>query len=128
MITKKLSDYSKLHGIDVSNEISLYEYGLLVSDDTDKDGDYRILYRVESGDEGYCGFDYSFMSEKDIDEIFNESWFNKLEFLNHVDMYELEFLSMRFVYKLYDMISYHGHQNILGCSYSEPFEIDNEGV
>lgn len=115
-ITTKL-----FQGIDVNDETSLFENGLLASIDVDKDGQHACLYAVSS--EGNL-FDVGYLSEDDLNNKINESWFDKDGFLSYLGMFESDWLALDFVFKLSDLLSYYGYENIFGNSYGSFFEAD----
>lgn len=107
-------------GTDVNLETSLMEYGLLVSKETDKDGQHACLYK-----HAYDGtFDVGYLSDKEVNDFLNESWFNKESFLSYVGMTECDWINMRFVNKVSDLLSYYGYENIFGSSYGILFSTD----
>lgn len=116
-MSKSIYNYRNYCGTDESLSTSLFEYGLLVSKEKDKDNQYTIVYGVSMTENGYETFDTTFMSEDEIVEIFNESWFDKTGFLDCIDCSESDFLDMSIVQKLFNIKSYHGCNNIFGSSY-----------
>lgn len=107
-------------GTDVSLETSLMEYGLLVSKETDKDGQHACLYK-----HAYEGmFDVGYLSEKEVNAFLNESWFNRESFLSHIGLSEPEWLEISFVNKLSGLLNYYGYENIFGSSYGDAFSTD----
>jgi len=120
----KLSNYSDYSGIDFSNEISLYEYGLLCKKQYNNDIHCIIGAGVdESGN--YNKFCSSSITEEDIEIITNESWFNKELFLSFVGMTSSDWNNSGYINKISDMISYYGLENIFGSPYNY-FEIKND--
>lgn len=107
-------------GTDVNLETSLMEYGLLVSTDVDKDGQHACLYKHT-----YEGtFDVGYLSDMEVNAFLNESWFNKESFLTYVGLTECDWINMRFVNKLSDLLNYYGYENIFGSSYGDVFSTD----
>lgn len=107
-------------GTDVNLETSLMEYGLLVSTDVDKDGQHACLYRHD-----YHGmFDVGYLSDKQVNDFLNESWFAKESFLSYVGVNECDWVNMRFVNKLSDLLNYYGYENIFGSSYVDVFSTE----
>jgi hypothetical protein len=108
------------YGNDANLEISLMEYGLLVSKETDKDGQHACLYKHE-----YDGtFDVGYLSEKEANAFLNESWFNKDAFLSWNGAIESEWLELDFVVKVMDLLQYYGYENIFGSSYGDVFSTE----
>jgi hypothetical protein len=106
------------YGTDGNNETSLFEYGLLASNDLDADNRRLVIFGVGIDEESiYNKFNLQRVAESDLNEIMNESWFNKNEFLKFVGLDEKQFLESDFVNKLSDLISYYGCENILGSVY-----------
>ena len=102
-------------GIDVSLEISLFEYGIIARD---KDNELQVIYVTEWIDyEKPKYFDVSYISSDDLNSIINESWFDKKGFLSFLGMTETEHKDSLKISMLYDYISYYGAENILGSSY-----------
>jgi succinate dehydrogenase flavin-adding protein (antitoxin of CptAB toxin-antitoxin module) len=54
----------------------------------------------------------------------NESWFNKEAFLSWNGMTECDWINMRFVNKLSDLLNYYGYENIFGSSYGDVFSTE----
>jgi len=106
-------------GIDASLEISLFEYGLIVSSNTDENGEYHIIYGLDMDDEGgYIAFEQCCYSEKSLlEDTIYESWFKQDGFLNYLGMTLKEWLELPVVHKISDMLSYYGYQNIFGETY-----------
>lgn len=114
---KKLSNYLDYCGTDASNEISLFEYGLLC-----KKTGHEIHCIIGAGvdDEGnYNKFHSSSITEGAITRITNESWFDKNGFLSYIGQTEEDFLNSWFVNKIADMILYYGFENIFGSPYGD---------
>ena len=117
----KLSDYNNYNGIDVSNEISLYEYGLLVSKTVDTDNQYHVVFGVSVDDSGnYDAFDTGWVSESEIDQLLTDknTWVEVDKFVSYIDISLQEWLDLSIVNKLSDLIQYYGCENILGSCYS----------
>ncbi len=105
----------QLIGIDADNEISLFEYGLLIAPYT-KDGhtdEYFAVYSI-----GNDLFDTGHLRECELNKLINgEEWASAEDingFLSHVGMSKNEWLQLSMVHKLHDCIGYWGHENIMG--------------
>ena len=61
-MARKLSDYNDFYGTDSSNEISLFEYGLLVKDIDDRE--LRCIYRLNDNE-----FDVAHISYVTINDM-----------------------------------------------------------
>ena len=109
------------HGFDASNEISLLEYGLLVSLESHEDnsGTRFAIYRQDQNHFGTGHF-----SEKDLNNILTgEDWANEKDlksffsFIGCTDR-NTYINTAGIVNKLSDLISYFGTDNICGTDYS----------
>lgn len=104
---------TKFHGIDSNPEISLFEYGLLVSNKRDSVNGYQVIYKQRK-----TSFGVGWINEEDFP--INEDWFGKEKFFEWTGLSEEEWMGLSIAHKLYDMISYHGYDDIMGTDYS-PF-------
>lgn len=104
--------YTKFYGPDKSNEISLMECGLLVSEDKNEKGEHKIVYRVNNG------FAIGYISEAEVDKIVSkDSRVEKSDiawFFPFVGESKTEWLKNTFVAKLQDIIAYWGPLNVFG--------------
>ncbi len=116
----KLSNYDKFHGIDASNEISLFEYGLLVCHY--EDTDYSVVCKY--GEQFYT----SFSDENDINGlVLGTDWMSTdgiIDFLSFVGQNRDTWIDNEFVTKLYDLIQYFGPDSVIG-SPDHLFDIEN---
>ena len=123
---KKLNEIKDFHGPDASNEISLYEYGLLCKKRNEIDIQCWVGVEMHVWNDGYYSkFDSFHTNEKDLKEKMNEDWFDKKCFLEYVGLTEKEFLTLNFIGQIHAMLMYHGYENIFGSSYY-PIEIEND--
>ena len=105
-------------GIDRSNEISLLEFGLLVSDQLHEDGSgtRMVIYKKEED-----SFGTGHISEKELNRILSgKDWADKKSlksFYSYVGIIPKDYKKTSFIHKLYDLISYYGYQNIMGTDY-----------
>jgi hypothetical protein len=121
MKTLKLSDLENYLGIDVSNEISLYEYGLLCK--TNDLNDIHCYYGIGSDNSGnFNTFDCSELSKHEIIGLFNE--LDKPGLLSYTGLTEDQFLAEDPIHQIYNLLNYFGYENIFGHCYMS-FEIEN---
>ena len=130
---KNLNDYKDFHGVDASNEISLFEYGLLCKQYT-KDGrkdEYFCVYGVSSNNNTneYNKFDTGYITEEELNNLVTgKNWMNESDINSFLDCNGMKlpaWLELSFISKLHDLISYYGYENIMGSSYNT-FEITND--
>lgn len=106
------------YGVDKDLETSLMEYQFVAKQPAKKDynDEWYVLYKVDEDQ-----FGTGWIRESDLNDIVEKrSWANKkdiLSFLDTVDSTINEWLTMPFVNKLSDLISYFGIFNILGDTY-----------
>jgi hypothetical protein len=123
---KTLSELKKqgFEGCDISLEISLFEYGLVCK--KHPDGDIQCWYGLGADNSyNYNKFDSGHITEKEIKNTLNESWFDKKSFLSFVGCTEEEWLVRWCGNKISDLIEYYGYENIFGSCY-DPIEIENK--
>ena len=99
----------KFIGIDANLETSLFEYGLLVSIEPDNSVEYQCIYSVGKGN-----FDVSYKTDSDLNEVINESWFDKNNLFIQCDTNEEKWVNSDFINKLDDLLSCYGYQNFFG--------------
>ena len=98
-------------GIDASNEISLFEYGLLVKQDA-KDS-YTVIYKVSENT-----FDTATITNVECNYLTKESWFDLAGFLSYVGSNADSWYSSNIAIRLFDLLTYYGYENIFGsCWY-----------
>ncbi len=114
-----LSQLKGCTGTDVDLATSLYEYGL-VWKYIKKEDEYRFYYTVIREEEpNKCKFDWGCVSAS-IDFWEEYSWVNdddKVSFLNFVGMTIDEFNDQELPYKINDLVSYYGYENVFGSCY-----------
>ncbi len=107
----------KFYGIDVSNEISLLEYGLLVSVDKHEDNSGTQFCIYKQGE----GFGTGHYSEDEINSLINgNDWASEEDinsFLLFVGDTKESYLTIDFAMKLHDLSQYFGSENIFGTEY-----------
>lgn len=109
---------TELYGLDISNRISLLEYGLLVTcTQYGQSDEHFVVYKVCND-----AFDTGYKREHELDDLINgKSWATEQDinsFLLTVGSTKREWLLLGFLQKLYDCINTWGVENILGSSYS----------
>lgn len=111
------------NGIDVSNEISLFEYGLLVSKNehcSHKD-EWYCVYSVRENK-----FGHGYIRGFDLDEMMKgNDWVNPFDILSFTGLSLDEWLAQNIINKIYDLVQYYGHENIFGTTY---FELNRDWV
>lgn len=124
---KKLSELKDFHGIDKSNEISLFEYGLLCQE-KEETKEIQCWYGIEfNGDENaFITFAHSVLGIEEIKQLVNEHWFDKKAFFSYVGLIEEQWVNhVPSHHQIYDLISYYGTETIFGCP-SCIIEIEND--
>ena len=119
----KLNDLINYHGIDASNEISLFEYGILFKESKNE---ITVIFGVGIDNGGYYNrFDSILLDKSYFDEIIQDSWFNKDSFFSFCGINnESEYFNLWIGHKIDSLLSYYGYENIFGSSYNT-FEIEN---
>ena len=121
---KKLSDYNEYDGVDASLDIALYEYGLIWKEINP--GEYHFIYGVGHDGCEYNSFDWADMTDKDWNELLNESWVD-IEGVESFSGQTKQDLIDSFPYNVDTLLAYYGYENIFGSAYY-PFEIENDEV
>ena len=108
-------------GIDENLEISIFEYGLLYNSHTN-----RLIYGSEMGEHGnYVKFHSTHFTEKECNDIINESWFPKKSFFSTIGSTESDWLQLGIENKLYDLISNNNIEDVLGSNYGrKEYDVD----
>jgi len=125
---ERLDKFNEYDGPDASLETSLYEYGLIwIKGIEDHENDYHFIYGVGLDEEGnYNLFDWGNVAI-DTDPRKEWDWVNWPDVLSCVGMDEEAFFNQPLPQIVSDLISYYGHENIMGSSYY-PFEIKGEDL
>jgi hypothetical protein len=111
---KKLTFY----GTDASIETSLFEYGLIVSNEPneDKSGSHFCIYKINENRFGAGHF-----ADADINDLINgKDWIDLTtsnQFLDYCGESKDEFLNSTLASKLQSLIQYFGTENICGTDY-----------
>lgn len=107
----------KFEGVDVSLEISLFEYGFICAPCALKE--YFVVYNPNTGN----GFHTAIVQPKDVNALITgNSWASDKDiasFLSFVGCFAEEWLDASFVTKLSDVISFWGWENIVGSEWAE---------
>ena len=106
------------YGIDKSIDISILEYGVLVSKEPNDKNEYLIIYGINNDGNSYESFSSISLSEFAINSMLKESWFDKKSFFNYCGMNEVQWLFHNIANKIRDLIAYYGVENICGINYS----------
>lgn len=93
------------HGIDVSKEVSLLEYNLLVRWDRSKQS-FQCIYKI-----GMDRWGIAFMANREIDQIIMEEWFDLGSFQSFVGIPIGSWISGDFVSKVHNLVSFIGYEN-----------------
>ncbi len=101
---------SQWHGIDANNEISLFEYGILVRED--EKNSFTVVYSI-----GNDKFDTASITNTECNYLTKESWFELDSFLSFVGCTSDEFYNQGIASKLQSMLQYYGYENIFGGSW-----------
>ena len=91
------------HGIDVSKEVSLLEYNLLVRWDRSKQS-FQCIYKI-----GMDRWGIAFMANREIDQIIMEEWFDLGSFQSFVGIPIGSWISGDFVSKVHNLVSFIGY-------------------
>lgn len=106
-------------GSDVNLEESLFEYGVIVSNEEHEDGSgtHFVVYKINENEYGT-----GHVSEKELDHLVKgDDWMYKddIESYLSTDGTTLEeWLKLSLIQKLQSLISYWGYENIMGTDYS----------
>lgn len=100
-------------GTDANVETSLFEYGVIMSTNEHEDGSgtHFVIYR--QGEKFGCGH----ISECEVNELINEPWFDRPNFMRCVDEDSTSWVRLPMITKLHDLLSYYGSENIMGTDY-----------
>lgn len=108
------SEPLEFSGIDPDPEISLKKYGLVCRNE--KSDQYMCIFKVKTD-----VYDYSFLSESDIKDLFNErGWFTnnqKKEFFQKIDQTEENFFKLPFIHKVFALIQHFDVEEIMGSCF-----------
>ena len=108
------------YGTDANLETSLFEYGLLVSNEEHPDGSHTHFCVYRMGD----GYGTGHMAESEIDELLDvKSWASEQDlngFFSYVGYHKTHegYLGNDLATKISDLISYFGTENIMGTDYN----------
>lgn len=105
-------------GVDINQEISLFEYGILTKENADRT--FTVIQCVNAGgmkpttkeDLGGMEWHRFTSSMEELLETTNESWFDKDAFVSFTGVKMEEYTS--FIGLCFDMIQYYGTENVFG--------------
>lgn len=104
-----MEKYAEFIGIDVSIEISLLEYGLIIRKNLDvKENEYEYQYIVKNE----LGFFVGGVDEKFIDEKITD--LTDDSFYKSIGCSYFHFLQLPIVQRISDLLSYYGYDEIFG--------------
>jgi hypothetical protein len=105
----------KWHGIDKSNSISLFEYGLLIRW-IPKEQSWQVIYASPDEHNKYC---FSWITENELDEIFISGWGEDSVqgFLSWCGTTWEEWIESPFCDRIYEVKEYFGAMNLFGSNY-----------
>lgn len=122
---KKLSDLIKegFKGIDVSLDISLFDYGFAWKEN--ENGDYVFYYGVRYDIDNYVydKFDYAFLSINTNPKS-QWDWVEWHNLYNFVGETEEQFFDRELPFIVFDLVNYYGYEEIFGSSYNYYFTIE----
>lgn len=116
---KNIYQFRSWEGVDVDNEISLFEYGFLYNPKPKKNY-CNILYGVKWCGEEYTHFQYSSVNWK---ELISESWIDWEGVCSFCGQ-DRESFDTFSCSNLHTLIQYYGTENVLGTCYEMGFEIN----
>lgn len=107
-------------GIDVSLEISLFEYGLICYYDESK-SEWFCVFGVEQSGGHYTVFSTGFVEVEEVEELVDES------FLRYSGMEREDWMNLHDVQKIHDMVNYQSYLNVFGVA-THKFQMISEAV
>ena len=105
-----------LKGIDANIEISLKEYGIAWKEFPDC---YHFYYGISHNGEGYTRFDWCDVpKDTNIQQEFD--WVDWNDIVKYIGTDNInEYLDADIPFIIVDLLSYYGHENVFGTSYTE---------
>lgn len=97
-----MKDLNTYTGVDVSQEISLFEYGILWKENEYCE-DNELLFILKVGDK----FNSGYISESDL------NWIDKDDILSYTGMSETEWDKLPLGHKVHDVCNYYGANNLM---------------
>jgi hypothetical protein len=105
-----------LEGPDASIEISLKEYGLAWEL---KEAETRFYFGVHYSKMGFAYFDWADL-ENNLDVHNEYNWVNFNSIARFAGMSLEKWDKMSLVHKIWDLVVYHGIENVFGSTYAKP--------
>jgi hypothetical protein len=117
---------NNIEGTDTCMETSVFEYGLawILSDCKTE---YKFYYGITKSDDNDCNellyntFDFSFI-QADIDVYKEFDWIDFNDIYAFTGQNKEIFDSLQLPLKIYDIVSFHGPENVFGTSYTTGFK------
>jgi len=115
---KNIYQFRGWEGVDVSNDISLFEYGILFNPNAKKNM-CNVVYGIERNKDGeFSGFAYSSIV---WEELIENSWIDWKMIEEYCGLKKNDEFS---VHSLHSLVSYYGEENVFGTCYEQPFKIN----
>lgn len=130
----RIEDYEKkgFEGVDVNLETALFEYNLIwAKNENCSEDEFYFVYGVggdAKNDYGmfvYTEFDSAYLTKKDFSEGFYFEGDNLKSIEKFTDSTKEELIN-NFPHSVYDVIGYHGTENVLGSNCYGGFKIYND--
>ena len=104
-------------GVDIDLEISMFEYGIILSNEEHTDGSHTH-FAVYMIDEDHFGT--SHITEKEVDEIGRDGFGSESStgFTSWLGDTIKDWLKLPMINKLSDILNYYGYQNVFGTEYN----------
>ena len=109
-------------GVDKGLEISLFEYSLAWKV-LEESNEILFIYKIPNGNFDRCTFTLGTDVKKEFNWMKEKEW---KSFLGFLGLDQEDFDGMPLAWKIKDLVSFYGYENIFGTSYWEGFEIKAE--
>jgi len=130
-MTDRIEDYEKQEftGVDVSLEISLFEYGLIWGKNKECAEDEFLFIHGIAIDDGcnYIDFDSGYLNKEDFATGFYFDDDNIKDIEDFTGMSKNELID-NFPYSVSDIVGYHGAVNVFGCNAYGGYKIYNDDL